>query len=216
VEKQTKLAGAGASSDGVSEAYLKDCLRRLRYCAEEIGSLGAGTEGSFLLIGERLRDFLDRSRKLSEDAYSAVSTVSGAEVVLSIEALNSLLKKMEQRVRESEVENNIYVERLKGILSLSDDVMGTMKSFASTVVDLGTAGTPLKSGGAGPDADGIAALHDGIEAVTSEIKSSTGHIYDGLSSLRRTLDQTLADIVARAGNKEADYGAVLQDTAESL
>jgi ABC-type transporter Mla subunit MlaD len=211
------MSEKSTSADGIPRQYLENWLGRLRYCDDEISSIATGTEGSFLFIGERIRDFLDRATRISENAFSAVSMVSAEKIVKPIVRLNGQLKKLEVHLSHSENESKRHETKLKKILKSADGVLTNLNDFSGTTKNIDSLGNSLKLEDARDASSGdLKALSDDIESLIGTIRSKATNIQDDLNSLRNIIGQTLSKIFSADDEHQTRSSQVLKDAAASL
>ncbi len=172
-----------------------ECLKEAEH---EIGVIINSSEGEFLHIGSKLRDFENRVIQISELSSDITSVLSAEEIVHTIDSLNELLvnittyHEMFLSVTHARIEN---LTRIMKIIQSIDDPLNDFKDITRTLRTLSTT-TKVQSALIGTSARNFTILADDVKKLSMLIDQRVSSIINNLSSLRDLAVHTCSQLLA--------------------
>lgn len=191
-----------------------DCLYRLHEAVEDLSQLTSGTEGDFLAIGEKLRDFYSRTKEVSNLSASITERMIGSEVTEAMEGLQGIF----DRIGLLDGESGRGREALTSILERFAGVRSHLQGFEKTVRNLHILCNFIKieSARSGRKDTGFETLADDVKKLAESIESQSGLFLDQSAALMAIIDQNLEKFRIFEDRQHQQAGRILNNAVANL
>lgn len=191
-----------------------DCRCRLHKAVTDLAQLTSGTEGDFLAIGEKLRDFYSRTKEVSNLSASITERMIGAEVTEAMEGLQGIF----DRIGRLDGQSGRGRDALISILERFVAVRSHLQGFEKTVRNLHILCNFIKieSARSGRTDTGFETLADDVKKLAEKIESQSILLLDQSAALMAIIDQNLEKIRVFEGRQHQQAGRILDNAVASL
>ncbi len=192
----------------------QECLNRLRAAVEALTHLTSGSEGDFLAIGERLRDFFSRTKEVSNLSASITKKMVGAEVTEAMEGLQGIF----DRIGRLDGESGRGRDALISILERLTRVRNQLQGFEKTVRNLHVLCNFIKieSARCGREETGFETLADDVKQLAEHIESQSNLLLDQSAVLTTLIGRTLEKFRHFESHQHQQAGHILSDAVTNL
>jgi methyl-accepting chemotaxis protein len=193
-------------------------INHLQRLSSKLQMLCSSTEDEFLSIGAGLHDFHNRAGEISKMSSSAVSVISGSEIVDAIEGLRRMLNRMNDYLSQSREEFQHGIEGLQHVLHNISSVHEPLDGFKKIVKTLKVLSTVTKIECVRfyRGETGFTTLAEDIEKLALLINAKSAHMLTEIRSLSNLIDETLSKAFTLEATQQTQAGVILEDTQASL
>jgi methyl-accepting chemotaxis protein len=198
----------------VSRSAPLDCLNRLQAVVVDLNQLTSGTEGDFLAIGGKLRDFSSRTKEVSSLSAAITEKMIGAEVTEAIEELQAVF----DRIGHLDGESGRGRDALTLILERFSGVRSHLQNFEKTVRNLNVLCNFIKieSARSGRKDTGFETLSDDVKKLAENIESQSDLLLDRSVALMTVVGQNLEKFRNFEEHQHQQASHILKDAVTNL
>lgn len=191
-----------------------DCRYRLHETVKDLAQLTSGTEGDFLAIGEKLRDFYSRTKEVSNLSASITERMIGAEVTEAMEGLQGIF----DRIGRLDGESGRGRDALTSILERFVGVQSHLQGFEKTVRNLHILCNFIKieSARSGKKDTGFETLADDVKKLAENIESQSALLLQQSDALMAMINQNLEKIRFFEDRQHQQAGRILENAVANL
>ena len=191
-----------------------DCRCRLHEAVKDLAQLTSGTEGDFLAIGEKLRDFYSRTKEVSNLSASITERMIGAEVTEAMEGLQGIF----DRIGRLDGESGRGRDALTSILERFVLVRSHLQGFEKTVRNLHILCNFIKieSARSGKKDTGFETLADDVKKLAENIESQSALLLEQSDALMAMINQNLEKIRFFEDRQHQQAGRILDNAVANL
>ena len=180
----------------VDEDVCKSWMDTLIQVRERLDRVISSNEESFLVIGEKLRDYYERAKKMCGSSKEVIDMMSGEGLNRATEGLTLILEGLKGHLGESEghfshiqVVFHQYLETLKKVSSYLDE-------FDKIVLNLSMLGflTRVENAHIFSDESGFASLTDDVKRLSETIKKKSSHIKPQSAEVQSFIIHALSEV----------------------
>jgi methyl-accepting chemotaxis protein len=191
-----------------------DCHHRLHAAVVDLTQLTLGTEGDFLAIGEKLRDFYSQTKEVSNLSASITEKMVGAEVTEAMEELQGTF----DRIGRLDGESGRGRDALTSILERFSEVRSHLQGFEKTVRNLHVLCNFIKieSARSGRKDTGFETLSDDVKKLAENIESQSALLLDQSAVLTSLINQNLEKFRRFEDHQHQQASHILNDAVTNL
>ena len=186
----------------------------LQEMGKELDLLTKSTEDDFLLMGEMLQKFYERSSVMAGISASVGRLMTGEEM----EAIGEGFRRLVGRIETLESDSRRSAEMLRHLLGIRSQLCSRLSGFQQTIRSLRVLGvsTRIESARLGERDIGFSILADEVGKLAQEIEDKCSHLSARAESLGVLIDQTLGKVSDIEANRHAQGLLILGNTMSNL
>jgi len=201
-----------------SDSCLSRWVEAFAQASEGLGHLNSFTESDFLSIGERLNGLSVKSGEIILMAGEAAGLIRNEEMENNIEALQGLLRRMDEHLAHSGQGVDRSFAMLRTILDDLENMSRPFAGFKAIVKRLKVLGvsTKIESARLTAGDNGFNTLASDVENLSELIASKSGQIMERLGSLEEMIQKMLGRVRAQEKLGERSAKRILDSIVASL
>src|SRR5579884_1540655 len=176
--------------------------------------LNGHTERDFLVIGEKLVEFLGSARQLSADMTALGELITGADAHHASEVLGRVLDETSQMQARAEA----GIRALAEVSNSTRRIERTFLRFGETVAVFRVLAslTRIETARLGSAGAEFGSLAEEVQSLTHSIESSGQGILDATAGMNRHIESTLSRITLLQANELRELPAIMAGVAAGL
>jgi len=180
----------------------------------DLEQMNGRTEQDFLVIGEKLVEFLGSARQLSSGMTALGELITGADARHASEVLGCVLNETTQMQARAGAGDRALAE----VSDSTRQIERTFLRFGETVAVFRVLAslTRIETARLGSAGAEFGNLAEEVQSLTHSIESSGRGILDATAGLNRHIESTLARITALQANELRELPAIMAEVAASL
>lgn len=177
-----------------------------------LSTLETKTEHDFLLIGEKLQDFHQRSTEMAETASWVLGLMAGEEFHRSISSLMDIVEELRRHLDTSRNHSERASQVLRQYYGTLRSVSSSLEDFKLLVLNLRMLGffTRVENAHLFTDDTGFSSLTGDVKNLSESVREKSIEMKSKTDTLLVTISQTLSDMSAAQKAKRIQTETMLQ------